>query len=126
MIEARELRNSSRVVYKDVLFQVAGLNFLDDEVNLIGANSPVYLDVDVKDLDPIPLTVDWLLRAGFEKTEDGFQLPNRKNVYRKHIQGYWSVYWDTNLDKRLAKLTYVHQLQNYIFATTGEELQFKD
>ena len=73
---------------------------------------------------PIPLTEEWLLKFGFEKTEwDNF------NSYRLIIgnNDYAIVlYSDGNCevgDIITCKIEYVHQLQNLHFALTGMELK---
>ena len=76
------------------------------------------------DVEPIPLTEEWLLKLGFKKTEwDNF------NSYRLMIgnNDYTIVlYSDGNCevgDIITCKIEYVHQLQNLYFALTGEELK---
>lgn len=76
--------------------------------------------------DPIPLTEEWKLKFGFEKTEwDNF------NSYRLMIgnNDYTIVlYSDGNCevgDIITCKIEYVHQLQNLYFALKSEELTFK-
>jgi hypothetical protein len=78
------------------------------------------------DLQPIPLTEEWLLKFGFEKTEwDNF------NSYRLMIgnNNYAIVlYSDGNCevgDIITCKIEYIHLLQNLYFALTGEELTIK-
>ena len=72
---------------------------------------------------PTPLTEEWLLKFGFEKTEwDNF------NSYRLIIgnNDYAIVlYSDGNCevgDIITCKIEYVHQLQNLYFALKGKEL----
>jgi hypothetical protein len=79
---------------------------------------------NMMDVEPIPLTEEWLLKFGFEKTEwDNF------NSYRLIIgnNDYAIVlYSDGNCevgDIITCKIEYVHQLQNLYFALTGEELK---
>lgn len=92
----------------------------------------------LSDLQPIPLTEEWLLKLGFECIADcidqkTFALKNRKSNYyyavildheeivleRKDINGYYTIIWDERY------FQYVHQLQNLYFALTGEELKLK-
>jgi hypothetical protein len=77
--------------------------------------------------EPIPLTEEWLLKFGFEKTEwDNF------NSYRLMIcnNNYIIVlYSDGNCevgDIITCKIEYLHQFQNLYFAITGEELKIKE
>jgi hypothetical protein len=83
----------------------------------------------------IPLTEDWLIKAGFEKdwendeeqyySKDGFdQLADyggQSIVLRKEGSPYFNCgYYNNEIH-----FEFVHQLQNLYFALTGEELQFK-
>jgi len=79
------------------------------------------------DLQPIPLTEEWLLKFGFVevKYDDG--------IYGFCKQGFGyinsgQIRWSCeriifNDDKHLL---YIHQLQNFYFALTGEELVVSD
>ena len=72
----------------------------------------------IKELKPIPLTEEWLLKFGFDKIDfqfikNGIKLfPIRDLYYR----GNFPIKSD---------IKYVHQLQNLYFALTGEELIIK-
>ena len=85
-----------------------------------------------EDLEPIPLTEEWLLKFGFEKAKhshgydcyikDGFDFD-----IVSHGR-YWvlAIYTDESCTNSLyfahGRFEYVHQLQNLYFALTGEEL----
>jgi hypothetical protein len=75
------------------------------------------------DLQPIPLTKEWLLKFGF----DGCTAPNKciKVGYNDDdfIHNQMSLMFKRNI---IIKLNYVHQLQNLYFALTGEELVVSD
>jgi hypothetical protein len=81
-------------------------------------------NVDFSDLQPIPITGEWLRRFGFNKEDNWFKYP---------IVNDWSfIYWrvtegcSLSVSKHgfdLSNIKYVHQLQNLIFAFTGEELK---
>ena len=82
---------------------------------------------DTSHLNPIPLTEEWLLRAGFEKLtsiEKGFKSNSYTYVrgfsFIVHLNnGLLSInFWQGNEKK------FVHQLQNLFFSLTGEELVF--
>ena len=85
---------------------------------------------------PIPLTEDWLLKFGFEKTvtatEGFFKVRIQYTIGRFFILnsnaekpsfgiGLHDVWDGISLD-----LKYVHQLQNLYFALTGEELKVRE
>jgi hypothetical protein len=133
-MKANELRSGNYVdVYKgDVHYGIELVN----NISSMGINerlpseyyavfeNPMNDELLVK---PIPLTEDWLLRLGFEKT---------KWLYVKYFFGdYIGVHVSdfsvgTYTHKRIAHAVqpscmYVHQLQNLYFALTGEELTLK-
>ena len=72
------------------------------------------------DLNPIPLTEEWLLKFGFEKKIGWddliYHVKNNVDLY-EFLSGY--EYYDFHIK-------HVHQLQNLYFALTGEELKIKD
>jgi len=68
-------------------------------------------------IEPIPLTEEWLLKFGFEKSGDYFI----NNVIHLNFKTRTTLEPDMFLD-----LEHVHQLQNLYFALTGEELTIKN
>lgn len=88
-----------------------------------------YTDADFP--KPIPLTPEWLERAGFEKKVDGFISTKWHIGINPVTQDYlFDVTWLSNFDRPFYrnghfKIDYVHQLQNLYFALTGTELEFK-
>jgi hypothetical protein len=79
----------------------------------------------LKDLDPIPLTEEWMLKAGFQKVvweDNGKPYCTLWKHDHEHMP-----FLDTDfaLDGTNSKpMAYVHQLQNLFFALTGDELEF--
>lgn len=79
----------------------------------------------------VPLTEDWLRRAGFKQQEDADDIEDThwyelhgKNV--SFVQGDKNGYVDVFiLDFEDIRVRYVHQLQNLYFALTSEELTLK-
>ena len=71
-----------------------------------------------EDVEPIPLTEDWLERFGFEYSDlngdSGLWKIPPFQIYGKYNQFIYDYELDVN---------YVHQLQNLYFALTGEELK---
>ncbi len=65
------------------------------------------------DLQPIPLTPEIMVMAGFGKGGEGFYYKNgiEYNLDEQLLEGIGDV-----------PLQYVHQLQNLYFALTGQEL----
>ena len=96
-------------------------------------------DIDHEDLIPIPLSEEWLIRAGFEKEKrDRFfslYLSDKdENEFGRQRIDYWFGEDDFSAAElcrsgvcfKRVKIKFVHQLQNLYFALTGEELTFKD
>jgi hypothetical protein len=84
-------------------------------------------------IEPIPLTVEWLMKFGFNKVIDhwiGFESYHyeNKNGWIYLIEEGFEI--ELNILKERHNLgrtyKYVHQLQNLYFALTGEELTIKN
>ena len=78
-----------------------------------------YVGEYLKDIKPIPLTEEWLLKFGFMKSMSNWYSNNDYAIElcESFIQidiGYTTITVDVK---------YVHQLQNLYFALTGEELE---
>lgn len=67
-----------------------------------------------KDLEPIPLTEEWLLRFGYTK------ISNNSFIITGHC--IWICNDLFRCDKNGIVLKHVHQLQNLYFALTNQEL----
>jgi hypothetical protein len=77
------------------------------------------------DIEPIPLTEEWLERFGFVQNKvdwywikDGFKLPNKQTITIVDTTAVMCP-WSNR------EIKYVHSLQNLYFALTGEELELK-
>ena len=103
--------------------RVGNLVYDDDDIIEVEAYQ-LYILTDY--FEPVPLTEEWLLKFGFENKKHGikrgvlksykihgntFNLSNSGNIY----YGFKSM-----------QIQYVHQLQNLIFALTGEELTLSE
>lgn len=107
-------------------------------LNFEGNEGDVW-EEDIKDLAPIPLTEEILLKAGFEKeTGDDkygrvFLIPNTKYIVRivnygnpqKVDFGYSLEISDDKDWCGIKRIYFIHDLQNTIFALTGEELKIE-
>lgn len=71
--------------------------------------------------EPIPLTEDWLIKFGFEKS--GIEWLGRICLEDYNNEIYYSAGEGVKLSR---VIKYVHDLQNLTFALTGEELSIKD
>ena len=79
-----------------------------------------YGDCYFENINPIPITEEWLLKLGFEKhnyifRKDGFQFTFDKKIIP--IKFYGGAIKNTNIK-------YIHQLQNLYFALTQKELEY--
>ena len=79
------------------------------------------------DENGIPLTEEWLLRFGFEKTQHEYG--SHETIFSKDeielSSDFRLVVTDYYVERIGKPLQYVHQLQNLFFALTGEELTIK-
>jgi hypothetical protein len=81
----------------------------------------------VKDIKPIPLTEEWLLRFGFEKLKRAVIAFGKRNLIVEWLFERWTgrLYYDAYTSIQIIEIQYVHQLQNLYFALTEEELTIK-
>lgn len=83
---------------------------------------------DINDVTPIPLTMDWLIKFGFENKEHSSVYTKGLNYgddYKSDLQHSYSnhiMICRSGINAMAVKCDYVHQLQNLYFALTGEEL----
>lgn len=90
------------------------------------------------DCSPIPLTEDWLLKLGFSSEEyrdkrkhiginfgqTDFTLVKPGSLDFKHIK-HFGFEFDAGGWPRLKQFEYVHELQNFFYCYSGEELEVK-
>lgn len=76
---------------------------------------------NLKHIDPIPITEDWLIRLGFKK---GDPTPHAIGYFIDRF-GIHYHFKECNWYSWTANIKYVHQLQNLYFAITGKELELK-
>lgn len=127
MIRLEELRLGNYVVVKNKGIEVIGKIFAIGEcVSVEGGNN----NYDYHLLDPIPLTDNILLKCGYRKVKDS------GDIDRFYYQGQVDLSLDFtpstgNREYDSVKIDcakafkYIHELQNYCFALTGEELEVK-
>ena len=73
------------------------------------------------ELEPIPLTAEMLEKCGFEKVADETFIKGHLTLQK--MQDYNGEVFLFNSAELRPQITYVHQLQNFYFALTGEELE---
>jgi len=146
MIDVKTLRinnlvcdgNSFPMTVVGVFKDMAYLNFEGNEGDM--------LEVADKDLEPIPLTEEWLVKLSFEKFQSALITSYHKIIkctyaeleelsICKNDEGTWYVYFRqgsqtdrdnyhlNDLVQLSNKMKYVHQLQNLASALTGTELK---
>ena len=109
-MEAKELRIGN-------LFRFISTNFIEyvSDIKTNGLKTPVINNVSIKDTEPIPLTKEWLIKFGFEEALNGWWSPCEEYSYREG-----NFYLGANIF--LAKIDYVHQLQNIYTVLQSIEL----
>lgn len=123
MIKPQELRVGNYIMFKSdkSIEQVQDIQTYDNKCTPINR-------VDITDVEGIQLTKEWLLKFG--AIEDNytpfFILKMPRNLGQIQINPNNSVTWlrhhRHNGPFNPESLVYVHQLQNFYFAFTGEEL----
>ena len=106
-------------------------------VHSIFSNDTVYLDFipplineadvweeDFKDVCPVEITEEWLLKFGATKEQDYFIYGRFKLIYNNTYK-FWNVLNREFGDGYLTKIEYVHEWQNFVFVMDGEELKLK-
>lgn len=78
--------------------------------------------------EPIPLTVEWLVRAGFKQWGTYLHLwkVNPRHGFTVHLRSGKFTLNEYGYSQRNGGISYVHQLQNLYYALTGQELIFKE
>lgn len=80
-------------------------------------------DLCANNFMPIPLSEEWLLKLGFEKSGSTY---SKRELYFNMAVSNNNVIWKfTHTYPRQREIYFVHQLQNLYFALAGEELTFK-
>ena len=93
---------------------------------------------NIKDVQPIELTEDHLLKLGFKMSKgkwgNDFHILEKDGFICMFTIEHWTDtkedskfknHWHCKYQLNGNKLKYVHQLQNLYFALTGEELTYK-
>lgn len=145
MIQANELRVGNIVT--DEFYQSFKTIYTVNSINKDGINLEIEDDGNwpemashfmvpekkFSELMGIPITEEWLLKLGFEKTDghdnwnfkshEIFKYKNLFKVGKLDNRFYWYNQVDDDYYSCMHPIKYVHQLQNLFFALTGQELE---
>jgi len=128
MIKANELRIGNLVYFNDIIVEIATISNTGEELNIAYYDSVGMYDyIDIRLLKPIPLTRERLIRFGFETFQYGGQgnITNTGTLKDIEVCLIDNTIYRGGSRAINYKLEYVHQLQNFYFATENEELKIK-
>lgn len=150
MIKAEELRVGNIVRVYSGMHTIAGVNSKeyesyttkeDSNIKIVNMKGDTFADVTESAVCPVPITHDRLSNLGFEKkTTKGFEDIDVSFIY-KNIPGLMHIQWEneyytlehivleTETENRshyhfTRRVTYMHELQNLVYALTGYNLAF--
>lgn len=91
--------------------------------NKLGYQSSI---LDIENINPIPLSEEWLINLGFEEDMSTFYYNAKIASIYLHTPYSGSKNWNVkaNGGDKLTSVQYVHQLQNLFYVLTGEDLAF--
>jgi hypothetical protein len=117
-MKPNELRIGNLVEYKNQYIKVSGIGPFG--IQSEGKEYLIIAKFSTPDIQPIPLTEEWLLNFGFEKFK-GDNLDCFLNDFETSCN-LKLLFWKGT---QIQNINYVHQLQNLYFALAGEELTLK-
>lgn len=126
-MEVRDLRIGNLVQSIISNFKLTVTGFVGDRVFYNGEPTSGVRPID--EIEPIPLSEEWLIKLDLQESHYSdrrnprYDLPGRG--YEIHISDDWmhGVYFEGNC---MTYIKYVHQLQNLVYALTGQELTIKE
>jgi len=124
-MEANTLRLENYVEYNSMFFKVK----LISKSGVSCDRGKGIVELSIKDINPIPLSEDILLKLGFEKSNAkisgcDYFTKDKYSVMVKEDVCYFSL---VEMQSRyLCIVEFLHQIQNVYFALTNEELTIKE
>lgn len=104
-----ELAKNDLVLYKDCQYSIDFINYDDETVDLC-QNNEVTVSVDTCDISPIPITIKFLIKNGWEQIKKGL-------YYKDKIElAFRDKFFSIDVCGENYIFTYVHQLQHFINA----------
>jgi hypothetical protein len=127
-MEARELRIGNWVLEKQNKLLGEIFNITRTTCRIFVDNELEDLKPSLEDIEPIPLTEQWLERLGFKPDAVGCMYQDPENDYYGFVDrkedGFMLVVHGE--EHRETYVKYVHQLQNLFYELTGKELELKE
>lgn len=126
MINANELRIGNIVAIKDQEKYIVGepneyaVTDIGDRVGLVNRGKQQWA---IEEINPIPITSEWLLKFGFAQINHIHDGEIFKKDWLRVSSDVFAWEWRGGYIKNAPR--YIHQLQNLYFALTGEELTIK-
>lgn len=133
MINPNELRTGNQVLHKGAIIVIDGIDRSNESIMVEDKHIPIPLT----DIDPVPLTTEWLEKHGFEiknmdKIGIAWTIPIMHSANR--VLGVTNMTYRTlvtfvaepNNRVMLQTIYFVHPLQNLYRDLTGEELTIKE
>lgn len=142
-MEAKELRIGNLVLDDELeTFRISGFSpyghsvRCDEEEGCMVLGDIYYNDglakrgyeAELHDLQPIPITEEWLLKFGFESydLELGTRVFYNIKTFIVEVGGWSNPIYYTQEKVLISYIEHIHQLQNLFFGLTGEELTIKE
>lgn len=125
-MKAEEIRIGNLLTINGNIIEVKGISPHCGDYAINIEDSWVYL----KNCEPILLSEEWLVKAGFEERKIDrymfYELRHRNLIFNfNDDQMSLGVHGFANIEWSESNIVYVHQLQNIYFALTGQELILK-
>ncbi len=117
-LQARDLRIGN---YVSGMFEIEKIEGIYESfANTDGANH-----IPLRNLKPIPITEEWLLKLGFERGENHHFITYKRGEIEllDNIGQFFRVYYSKT---HLMDIKYIHELQNLFYCITGNELEMKE
>ena len=123
-MKANDLRIGNLVRWEDESKDIEKITSIEISHNNNGAVETENTEgfIYLFEFQPIPITPEWLERAGFEKNGIRWCMKDIK-FHISNVNGH--CVYGNHAGDFIAKAQHIHQLQNLYFALTGNELEFK-
>lgn len=119
MIKANDLRIGNFFIYSNKIGKIASITLYNLSVATLD-NRHTVTSISFEDIEPIPLTEEWLTNFGFEKINKSDYFLNEFSVTYNNTIGYGYYFYIKGVF--LVSLKCIHQLQNLYWCLCGKEL----